>query len=105
MRVSATRSLPRYKALRILWRPLLQRVSLLLAQSGEDARRWIGIGAPADRVRSLGNLKYDVRVPAEAPLTDLLRRHLPGHAKIIVCGSTHEGEEGLLLDCVRGFVP
>ncbi len=99
------RSLPRYMALRLLWRPLLQHVSLLLAQSGEDARRWISIGAPPERVRSVGNLKYDVRVPKETPLTGLLRKYLPAHTKIIVCGSTHEGEEALLLDCVRGFVP
>jgi 3-deoxy-D-manno-octulosonic-acid transferase len=98
------RSLPRYRALRVLWRPLLQRVSLLLAQSGEDASRWISIGAPADRVRSVGNLKYDVRLPNETPLTDLLRKHLPAHAKMIVCGSTHEGEEALLLNCVRGWI-
>ena len=99
------RSLPRYKVLRALWRPLLKRVSLLLAQSSEDARRWISIGAPAERVHSVGNLKYDVRVPNETPLTDLVRKHLPLHARTIVCGSTHEGEESLLLDYVRGFVP
>ncbi len=99
------RSLPRYRALLMLWRPLLRRVSMLLAQSGEDARRWVSIGAPADRVRSVGNLKYDVRVQNETPLTDLVRRYLPAHTKPIVCGSTHEGEETLLLDCVRGFVP
>lgn len=98
------RSLPRYMALRLIWRPLLRRVSLL-AQSGEDARRWIGIGAPPDRVRSVGNLKYDVRVPEETPLAGLLRKYLPAHAKTIVCGSTHEGEEALLLDCVPAFVP
>jgi 3-deoxy-D-manno-octulosonic-acid transferase len=93
------RSLPRYTALPLLWRPLLRRVSLLLAQSAEDAKRWISIGAPADRVRSVGNLKYDARVPEETPLTRLLRVHLPRGAKVLVCGSTHEGEEVLLLDC------
>ncbi len=92
------RSLPRYMALRALWRPLLRRVTLLLAQSEEDARRWTRIGVPAERVRTTGNLKYGIRTPQETPLTALLRKHLPS-AKVLVCGSTHEGEESLLLDC------
>ena len=99
------RSLPRYMALRVLWRPLLRRVSLLLAQSGEDASRWVRIGAAADRVRNTGNLKYDVQTLEETPLTQLLRQHLPTEAAVLVCGSTHEGEEALLLDCWRGLPP
>ena len=97
------RSQPRYRALRVLWKPLLQRVSLLLAQSSEDARRWVEIGARADRVQSTGNLKYDVRSAGVSPLAQLLQRHLPHGAAVMVCGSTHEGEETLLLDCVRGL--
>ncbi len=97
------RSLPRYMALRRLWRPLLQHVTLLLAQSEEDARRWRAIGA--ERVESTGNLKYDVRDIGPAPLPDLLRRSLPTSARVLVCGSTHEGEEQVLLDCARGFAP
>jgi 3-deoxy-D-manno-octulosonic-acid transferase len=92
------RSLPRYRALRWLWKPLLNRVRLLLAQSEEDTRRWKQIGAPADRVVTVGNLKYDIRTSAETPLTALIRKHLPADAKVLVCGSTHEGEEALLLD-------
>lgn len=97
------RSLPRYMALRLLWRPLLQRVSLLLAQSEEDARRWIAIGAARNRVQCAGNLKYDVAQSAATPLVDLIRNHLPRDATVLVCGSTHEGEESLLLDCVPGL--
>ncbi|MGI4758967.1 MAG: 3-deoxy-D-manno-octulosonic acid transferase [Janthinobacterium lividum] len=94
------RSLPRYMALRLLWKSLLQRVTLLLAQSEEDARRWIAIGAAESQVRCVGNLKYDVPDSVETPLANLIRRHLPNGAKVLVSGSTHDGEESLLLDCV-----
>nr|WP_083347206.1 3-deoxy-D-manno-octulosonic acid transferase [Terriglobus roseus] len=93
------RSLPRYMRLRMLWKPLLEKVSLLLAQSDEDVRRWRQIGAPESVVRSSGNLKFDIRVAEETPLTRLVRQHLPAAAKVLVCGSTHDGEESLLLDC------
>ena len=97
------RSLPRYMRLRTLWRPLLTRVSLLLTQSDEDARRWIAIGARTDRVRNSGNLKYDVRVVADSALTALMQTHLQAGTKVLVCGSTHAGEEALLLDCCRAL--
>ncbi len=97
------RSLPRYLGLRWLWKPLLRRVSLLLAQSDEDTRRWRQVGAPPERVSTAGNLKYDIQTPAETPLTTLLRKHLPAGAKVLVCGSTHDGEETLLLDCWRSL--
>jgi 3-deoxy-D-manno-octulosonic-acid transferase len=93
------RSLPRYLRLRMLWKPLLGKVSLLLAQSEEDARRWKQIGTPAGRVVAAGNLKFDIRAADETPLTRLVRQHLSAGAKVLVCGSTHEGEESLLLDC------
>jgi len=93
------RSLPRYMRLRMLWKPLLEKVSLLLAQSEEDARRWKMIGAPAEVVRSAGNLKFDIRAAEETPLVRLVRQYLPVDARVLVSGSTHEGEEELLLDC------
>jgi 3-deoxy-D-manno-octulosonic-acid transferase len=89
--------------LRALWKPLLGRLTLLLAQSEEDARRWRQIGAPAERVVATGNLKYDIRTAGETPLTVLVRKHLPSPCRILLCGSTHDGEESLLLDCWKSL--
>lgn len=92
------RSLPRYLWLRRLWKPLLERVSLYLAQSAENAERLRRIGAPADRVRVTGNLKYDIRVSAGSELTAALRARLSESARVLVCGSTLDGEERMLLE-------
>jgi 3-deoxy-D-manno-octulosonic-acid transferase len=92
------RSFPRYMRLRRLWRPFLQEISLFLAQSKETAERLVKIGAPAERVRVTGNLKYDLRVAKSSALTEMLRERLPVRAKVLVCGSTLEGEEQVLLD-------
>ena len=92
------RSLPRYLRLRRLWRPLLGKVSLFLAQSEENARRLVRIGAPADRVQVAGNLKYDVKAAGESAMTKLLAERLPSGAKVLVAGSTLEGEEKMLLE-------
>jgi 3-deoxy-D-manno-octulosonic-acid transferase len=92
------RSLPRYLRLRRLWRPLLERVSLFLAQSEENARRLVRIGARAERVRVTGNLKYDVRAARESAMTKLIAERLPNGTKVVVAGSTLEGEEKMLLE-------
>ncbi len=92
------RSFPRYMRLRQLWRPFLQEISLFLAQSKETAERLVKIGAPVERVKVTGNLKYDVRIGNASALTEVLRERLPVRAKVFVCGSTLEGEEKILLD-------
>ena len=102
------RSLPRYMRLRSLWKDILSGVSIVLAQSDEDAKRLKAIGAPANRVFFGGNLKFDVRSAEPAAITTSLREYLPAGTRVLVCGSTLEGEEEILLDAfqqVRETIP
>lgn len=92
------RSLPRYRRLGILWRPFLKMLTLVQSQTLEDARRLVAIGVPADRVSVGGNLKFDVRAPLDLPIAGHLTQALDASAKLLVCGSTLEGEEALLLE-------
>ena len=88
------RSWPRYFQLRFLWRRILNGFALALAQSELDAERLTALGA--SNVRLGGNLKYDIRVAKPAAVTEVLRAQLPDGVKVVVCGSTLEGEEELL---------
>ncbi|MGA2560637.1 MAG: 3-deoxy-D-manno-octulosonic acid transferase [Terracidiphilus sp.] len=90
------RSYPRYLRLRSLWRPFLERLSRVLAQTETDAARLKAIGCRPDRVSVAGNLKFDVRFPAEAEATRLLKGLVP-NLRLIVAGSTLDGEEKALL--------
>jgi 3-deoxy-D-manno-octulosonic-acid transferase len=91
------RSWPRYKALRGLWKPFLSRLSRVLAQSPTDAERLIAIGCLPERVSVAGNLKFDVRAAHEADATRLLKTVAAG-LRLVVAGSTLEGEEAALLE-------
>jgi 3-deoxy-D-manno-octulosonic-acid transferase len=97
------RSLPGYRR----WRPLLFRVlssiDLFLAQTPEDARRLAEIGAPTDRVFIGGNLKFDVPASSSPKIVNQLRSALEssGSGPVLICGSTVEGEESLLLEAFR----
>lgn len=87
------RSFERATRMRRLWRPVLKKVDLWLAQSEEDARRLVTMGAPADHVRAIGNLKYDVHAPKESRVAALIKEAAAGRP-IIVAGSTTEDESG-----------
>jgi 3-deoxy-D-manno-octulosonic-acid transferase len=93
------RSLPRYRRWRGLLRGVLDHVDLLLAQTAEDAARLREIGATEERVRVAGNLKFDIPVPAAPAVVAMLRKSLAATEArpVLVCGSTVDGEEPLLL--------
>lgn len=104
------RSLPRYWRFRWLLARMLRNVDLFLAQTERDAERLKRIGAPADRVRVSGNLKYDIASPAAAAIVESLRGCLQQSqaGPVLVCGSTVEDEETLLIgafDKVRSEDP
>ena len=92
---------------RYLWvRPLMQKVlahvTLLLAQTAENARRFQCLGAPTQRLRVVGNTNIDRALLAaeHAPPTSPLAAFMQGHS-LLVGGSTHEGEETVLLSVYR----
>jgi 3-deoxy-D-manno-octulosonic-acid transferase len=95
------RSLPRYRRFRWFFANVLGEVDLFLAQTEADAQRLREIGAAAERVHVSGNLKFDVRSSAGSLLAEDLRRALGKEPTVIVCGSTAEGEEELLLAAFR----
>ena len=90
------RSWPRYRRMRWLWRPFLSRLSRVLAQSQTDADRLKTIGCLPERVTVAGNLKFDVRTAEEADATRQLKKS-SASLRLIVAGSTLEGEEAALL--------
>lgn len=101
------RSFPRYRRFRWFFSRVLGEIDLFLAQTEEDARRLVAIGAAPERVRVSGNLKFDVRPGPASTLAEDLRRNISSRAPVIVCGSTAEGEEEILLrafqDCLLQY--
>jgi 3-deoxy-D-manno-octulosonic-acid transferase len=83
------RSYARGVRVRAVWGKVLRMVGLFLAQSEEDARRLVGMGARESAVRAIGNLKYDVRAPKASRVAELIREAAAGRP-IVVAGSTVE---------------
>jgi len=100
------RSWPNYRRFRWALRRMLANVDLFLAQTDADAARLRDIGASPERVRVTGNLKFDLQPPAAAPIVDSLRQSIAeaNAGPVLVCGSTVEGEEPLLLKAFENIL-
>jgi 3-deoxy-D-manno-octulosonic-acid transferase len=94
------RSLPRYRRFRSLLAPVLRNVDRFLTQSEIDRGRLIEIGALPERVFVAGNLKFDIMPTKTTPFVGQLQVSIKRAQSwpIIVCGSTVEGEEPIILE-------
>ena len=92
-------SWPNYRRFRWALRKMLVQVDVFLAQTQADSARLQSIGADPQRVKVTGNLKFDLSLPSSPAIVDRLRQALAADraGPVLVCGSTVEGEEPLLL--------
>jgi 3-deoxy-D-manno-octulosonic-acid transferase len=96
-----------YRRLSFFFKPLFSTFTGICVQSTVDEERFCGIGVPPERVHLSGNLKFDQRVaPPAPPDMEALRKELRliPERHIVVAGSTHPGEEEILLTATRRLV-
>jgi 3-deoxy-D-manno-octulosonic-acid transferase len=91
----SNRSFPFYMATRILWHSFLRDIGAVWARSKDDAQRFVQLGAAPERVKVIGNIKYD----REFSAGDFNREQALYSADdiIIVAGSTRPGEDELIV--------
>jgi len=74
-------------------------ITVVAAQTEADARRIASLGAPD--VTVTGSIKFDVVPPEAALRTGAMLRARLGTRPVLLCASTREGEEALILDAWR----
>lgn len=82
---------------------IFSHMSCFCMQSTEDARRITALGAPADRVFVAGDLKFARALEPTAGREQIRREELgiPMERAVLVGGSTHAGEENVILQAFR----
>jgi 3-deoxy-D-manno-octulosonic-acid transferase len=95
-------SYSRYRLLTFLLKPILSKAACFCMQSKEHAQRIISIGALKEKVFVTGNMKFDSGFlpnngnSASEGLIKIFNSK--SKVRIITAGSTHPGEEPLILD-------
>ena len=83
------RALPRYQRRKWFFRHVLALPDAILVQTQEDARRYVIAGAPLERVKVGGNLKYDFTPPASGIAPDIAKfLHETGAKDVLIAAST-----------------
>jgi len=99
-RLSA-RSARGYQRFHGLTRPMLQRLYRVVAQHQADGDRFVALGLPPAHLRVSGSIKFDIEVRPEWRAAGLRLRQAWGERPVLVAGSTHEGEEAMLLQVLK----
>jgi len=99
-RLSA-RSARGYARLGRFARATFAQIDCVAAQSRADAARFRELGVPAERVFVTGSIKFDMRIPASLEEQVEVLRRAWGGRPVWIAGSTHEGEDELVLAAHR----
>lgn len=92
-----------YQRLSFLFRPLFASIQTLSMQTERDKDNLISLGIDHRQIETLGNLKYDTALYSSATKRQVISFNLPEYSSLLVAGSTHEGEEEVLLQSYQAL--
>ena len=103
------KSFARYQRFRFIFLPMFKIFKFISMQTESDAKKMIDLGINADRVKALGNLKYDAVLPdmvgwdQEQRPTSFYRQQfgISPEKVVWIAGSTHPGEEVAILTAYK----
>ncbi len=102
-RLSA-RSLRRYQRVESFAQAVFAQIDQVAAQTKADADRLRTIGVNPGAIHVTGSIKFDVDVPASVlEQSEVMRRMWSGRP-VWVAGSTHDGEESVILEAHQQLV-
>lgn len=92
-----------YRPLRFFFRGVVRNFDLLCLKSGADRERIVGLGGDPRAMYITGDLKFHQLVTVSEAKGERLRQELrlPKGVPVFIAGSTHEGEEGMILDIFK----
>jgi 3-deoxy-D-manno-octulosonic-acid transferase len=98
------RSFRRYRLSRFFWKRVLAFVDRVGVISDVDGERILSLGLSPERLEVMGNAKYDGLAAKVSPALEeeiAMRLNITREEHVFVAGSTHEGEESIVLDVYR----
>lgn len=93
-----------YQRMKFFFEPIFKSFTALCMQTAIDKNKMVSMGVSPAKLHTLGNLKFDTRHPLEEgenPIVRSIGERLPTDRPIFIAGSTHPGEEQILLESYR----
>lgn len=87
-----------YQFFKFIFKRVLNFIDAFCMQSELDAKRIRAMGAKDENVHTVGNMKFDVSTADVHPLPAALTH---SNEMVLIAGSTHPGEEEIILDIVQ----
>lgn len=89
------------KLLQSLFHDALASIRAVFVQERAYERRYRSLGIAAESIRILGPFKFDLELPGTTAAQLRENYGIPPGRLVIVAGSTHDGEEAMLLDALE----
>ena len=86
------KSFPYYNLLKFYFKHVLNNYTSVFTQSDEDTEKFLSIGEAKERLKFMGNLKFDVKKPDTT--VDIGQ----GNYKVLIAGSTHKPENKIVIE-------
>ena len=91
-----------YQKISGLIHPALANIKCIATQTNDDASRFISIGADSEKVKNLGNIKFDVEITTSTITEGLtIKADLFMDRFVWLIASTHKDEEKIFLDIYK----
>ena len=98
------RSFLGYRMIKPLLKPILNKINIFCVQSERDAQRLSVLGVSSNKLQITGNMKFDFKdyTDFQRDYTDYkLKLGLEREEKLFVAGSTHQGEEEIIVETYK----
>lgn len=92
------RSYQRYQKIHFVVKPMLEKITTVIAQSVLDAERFLALGLPQEKLVVTGNIKFDMSISDEVIQQGKMLKKTWQPRLAWLGASTHEGEESIILD-------
>lgn len=95
------KSLRSYQKLSALFAPMIDKIVAIGAQGKRDFNNYQALGMPTNRLHLCNNIKFDIANEVSSQQHALIQQlYNPDGRQVLICGSTHEPEEEMLLACL-----
>ena len=90
-----------YQKLSWLSEPMISGLSYVFARNQMDFDNYQLLGIEDKKLELAGNIKFDIQLPSNEQIENLRTQFGINNRKVIVAGSTHDGEEQALIESYK----